>query len=48
MDVLPWLLDWPPSPAKIVVFLVLAAASVGALVAFGGVTVQNDTRSDDC
>jgi hypothetical protein len=38
MDVLPWLLDWPPSPAKIVAFLLLTAASVGTLVAFGGVT----------
>ena len=40
MNLLPWLLDWPPSPATVAVFLVLTAFSVGTLVAFGGVTDQ--------
>lgn len=40
MNVLPWLLDWPPSPATVVVFLLLTAFSVGTLVVFGGVTEQ--------
>ena len=38
MNLLPWLLDWPPSPASVVVFLLVTAFSVGTLVAFGGVT----------
>jgi hypothetical protein len=38
MDLLPWLLDWPPSRGAVAAFLVLTAASVGTLVAFGGVT----------
>ena len=38
MDVLPWLLDWPPSRAAVATFLVLTAVSVGTLIAFGGVT----------
>lgn len=38
MNVLPWLLDWPPGPAAIGVFLLVTALSVGTLVVFGGVT----------
>ena len=38
MDVLPWLLDWPPSRGTIAVFVVLTAFSVGTLALFGGVT----------
>lgn len=38
MNVLPWLLDWPPNRASVAVFLVLTAFSVGTLVLFGGVT----------
>ncbi|WP_435176746.1 hypothetical protein [Halorussus sp. AFM4] len=38
MNVLPWLLDWPPRPASVVVFLLLTAFSVGTLALFGGVT----------
>jgi hypothetical protein len=38
MNVLPWLLDWPPSPAAVGVFLLVTAFSVGTLVLFGGVT----------
>ena len=38
MNVLPWLLDWPPRPAAIAAFLLLSAFTAGTLVAFGGVT----------
>ena len=38
MNVLPWLLDWPPRRSTVVAFLLLTAISVGTLVAFGGVT----------
>ena len=37
MNLLPWLLDWPPSPARVAVVLLLTTASVATLVAFGGV-----------
>lgn len=40
MNVLPWLLDWPPSPATVVVFLLLTSFSMGTLVVFSGVTEQ--------
>lgn len=43
MNVLPWLLDWPPSPATVGLFLVVTAFSVGTLVVLGGVT---DDRAD--
>lgn len=38
MNLLPWLLDWPPKPAAVGVFLLLTAFGAGTLVAFGGVT----------
>lgn len=38
MNLLPWLLDWPPSRGSVVVFLLLTVFSVGTLVVFGGVT----------
>ncbi|NHN60268.1 MULTISPECIES: hypothetical protein [Halorussus] len=38
MNVLPWLLDWPPRPATVVAFLLLTAFSAGTLALFGGVT----------
>lgn len=38
MNLLPWLLDWPPRPATVVAFLLVTAFSVGTVVAFGGVT----------
>lgn len=38
MNVLPWLLDWPPSRGTVAVFLLVTTASVGTLVVFGGVT----------
>jgi len=38
MNLLPWLLDWPPSRGTIAVFVVLTVFSVGTLIAFGGVT----------
>ncbi|MDG5777430.1 hypothetical protein VB773_21800 [Haloarculaceae archaeon H-GB2-1] len=40
MNLLPWLLDWPPRPASIIVFLLLTAFSVGTLVLFAPVTDQ--------
>jgi hypothetical protein len=40
MNVLPWLLDWPPSPATVGVFLVVTAFSAGTLVVFGAVTSE--------
>jgi hypothetical protein len=45
MNVLPWLLDWPPSPAKIGFFLLVTAFSVATLMAFGGVT--DEVRSEN-
>jgi len=36
VNLLPWLLDWPPSPATIAVFVVLTTLSIGTLVVFGG------------
>jgi len=42
-DVLPWLLDWPPSRRTIAVFLVVTVASLGTIVIFGGMV---DTQSD--
>jgi hypothetical protein len=40
VNLLPWLLDWPPRPAAIVTFLFLTAFSVGSLVLFAPVTDQ--------
>lgn len=37
MNLLPWLLDWPPSPATVAAFVVLTVFSVGTLAMFGGV-----------
>lgn len=40
MNLLPWLLNWPPRPASIVVFLLLTAFSVGTLILFAPITDQ--------
>lgn len=40
MNVLPWLLNWPPSRGAVAAFLLLTAFSAGTLVLFGGVTDQ--------
>jgi hypothetical protein len=40
VNLLPWLLNWPPRPASIVVFLLLTAFSVGTLMLFAPVTDQ--------
>jgi hypothetical protein len=40
VNLLPWLLDWPPRPASIIAFLLLTAFSVGTLVLFAPVTDQ--------
>jgi len=45
MNVLPWLLDWPPRPAAIVFFVVVTVFSVGTLVLFGG--VPGETGSEN-
>lgn len=37
MNVLPWLLDWPPSLGTVAVFLLVTVVSVATLAAFGGV-----------
>lgn len=42
VNLLPWLLDWPPRPASIVAFLLLTAFSVGTLALFAPVTDQID------
>jgi hypothetical protein len=38
VNLLPWLLDWPPSRGAVVAFLVVTAFSAGTLALFGGVT----------
>jgi hypothetical protein len=43
---LPWLLDWPPSPAKVVFFVVVTTFSVGTLVLFGGAVVDDETNEN--
>jgi hypothetical protein len=40
VDLLPWLLDWPPRRATIAIFLVVTVFSVGTLVLFAPVTDQ--------
>jgi len=40
VNLLPWLLDWPPRPAAVGAFLLLTAFSVGTLVLFAPVTDQ--------
>lgn len=40
MNLLPWLLNWPPRPAAVVAFLFVTAFSVGTLVLFAPVTDQ--------
>ena len=45
MNPLPWLLDWPPTPAKVVFFVVVTTFSVGTLVLFGGV-VDDETSEN--
>lgn len=37
MNLLPWLLDWPPTRAKVAVFLLVSALSVGTVAMMGGV-----------
>jgi hypothetical protein len=36
VNLLPWLLDWPPRPAAVVAFLLVTAFSVGTLIVLGG------------
>lgn len=38
MNVLPWLLDWPPSRFRVGFFLFVTLFSVGTLAVFGGIT----------
>ena len=45
MNLLPWLLDWPPSPGTIVFVLLMTALSAGTLVAFGGVVNEADQEN---
>lgn len=40
VNLLPWLLNWPPRPASIIAFLFLTAFSVGSLVLFAPITDQ--------
>jgi len=40
VNLLPWLLNWPPRPTAVVAFLLLTAFSVGTLVLFAPVTDQ--------
>lgn len=40
VNLLPWLLDWPPRPASVLAFLLLTAFSVGTLALFAPVTDQ--------
>jgi len=40
VNLLPWLLNWPPRPAAVVAFLFVTAFSVGTLVLFAPVTDQ--------
>jgi hypothetical protein len=40
MDLLPWLLNWPPRRATIAIFLLVTAFSVGTLVLFAPVMDQ--------
>lgn len=40
VNLLSWLLDWPPRPASIIAFLLLTAFSVGTLVLFAPITDQ--------
>jgi hypothetical protein len=42
-EILPWLLNWPPSRWTIAVFLVVTAASLGTIAVLGGPTL---TQSD--
>lgn len=43
VDILPWVLSWPPSRRTVAVFLLVTAASVGTIALLGGVP---DIRSD--
>lgn len=36
MNILPWLLDWPPTRRQIAVFLVITAFSLGSIAVLGG------------
>lgn len=45
MEVLPWLLNWPPRRGTVAVFLLLTTFSVGTLALFGGVT--DEIRTDN-
>ncbi|KAB1190777.1 MULTISPECIES: hypothetical protein [Haloferax] len=44
MNVLPWLLDWPPHPLTVVFVLLLTVFSAGTLLLFGGVTDEAPTQ----
>jgi len=43
VNLLPWLLDWPPSRGAVVAFLLVTAFSVGSIAVFGGVVEDADT-----
>lgn len=45
MNLLPWLLDWPPSRSAVAVFVVLTSFSVGTLVLFSGFTEDVTTEN---
>lgn len=38
MNILPWLLDWPPTRRQIAVFLVITVFSLGSIAVLGGMT----------
>ena len=40
MNLLPWLLDWPPRPGAVGAVLLRTVFSVGTLVVFGGATAE--------
>lgn len=45
MSLLPWLLDWPPTRAKVAVFLLVSALSVGTIAMMGGVADDPATEN---
>lgn len=45
MNLLPWLLDWPPKRRTIVAFLLVTAVSVGTLLVFAPLTDQLRTEN---
>ena len=45
MNLLPWLLRWPPRPAVVVAVLLVTLVTAGTLAAFGGTPVDPADRS---